>query len=185
MDDYAAKCVEDLKRGTMTYYTSENGNYGSQAVEDTVADVRVTRLEQGDSLGNLSPDGTVLELWYFQYEMKPTIESGYPIDPVGGQFVTDDGYLRESWTHYLTVLHYTYGEKTGYQIIGTSMSNDGLWYNGCGYGVDLKYYLHDFYVDYAGLDLPKMYIPDLVDGLVEDGYGHGNSVEGRLVSGST
>lgn len=184
MDDYAAKCVEDLKQGTMTYYTSENGNYGSQAVEDTVADVRVTRLEQGDSLGNLSPDGTVLELWYFQYEMKPTNEAGVQIDVIGGQELTDDGYLNEHWTHYLTVLHYTYGEKTGYQIIGTSMSNDGLWYNGCGYGVDLKYYLHDFYVDYAGLDLPKMYIPNLVDGLVEDGYGHGNSVEGRLISGN-
>ena len=50
--------------------------------------------------------------------------------------------------------------------------------------MDLKYYLHDFYVDYAGLDLPKMYIPNLVDGLVEDGYGHGNSVEGRLISGN-
>ena len=184
MDDYAAKCVEDLKQGTMTYYTSENGNYGSQAVEDTVADVRVTRLEQGDSLGNLSPDGTVLELWYFQYEMKPTNEAGAQINIVGGQELTDDGYLNENWTHYLTVLHYTYGEKTGYQILGTSMSNDGLWYNGCGYGVDLKYYLHDFYIDYAGLNEPKMYIPDLVDGLVEDGYGHGNSVEGRLVSGN-
>lgn len=185
MDDYAAMCVEDLKKGTMTYSVSENNEYASRSIEDTVADVRVTRLEQGDSLGNLSPDGTVLELWYFQYEMKPTNEAGVQIDVIGGQELTDDGYLNEHWTHYLTVLHYTSGEKTGYQIIGTSMSNDGLWYNGCGYGVDLKYYLHDFYVDYAGLDLPKMYIPDLVDGLVEDGYGHGNTVEGRLVSGST
>lgn len=185
MDDYAAMCVEDLKKGTMTYSVSENNEYASRSIEDTVADVRVTQLEFADSLGNLSPDGTVLELWYFQYEMKPTNEAGVEIEPVGGQYVTDDGYLRESWTHYLTVLHYTSGEKTGYQIIGTSMSNDGLWYNGCSYGVDLKYYLHDFYVDYAGLDLPKMYIPNLVDGLVEDGYGHGNSVEGRLVSGST
>lgn len=184
MDDYAAACVEDLKKGTMTYSVSENNDYASRSIEDTVADVRVTRLEQGDSLGNLSPDGTVLELWYFQYEMKPTNEAGVQIDVIGGQELTDDGYLRESWTHYLTVLHYTSGEKTGYQIIGTSMSNDGLWYNGCGYGVDLKYYLHDFYVDYAGLDLPKMYIPNLVDGLVEDGYGHGNSVEGRLISGN-
>lgn len=184
MDDYAAACVEDLKKGTMTYSVSENNDYASRSIEDTVADVRVTRLEQGDSLGNLSPDGTVLELWYFQYEMKPTNEAGVQIDVIGGQELTDDGYLNEHWTHYLTVLHYTYGEKTGYQIIGTSMSNDGLWYNGCGYGVDLKYYLHDFYVDYAGLDLPKMYIPNLVDGLVEDGYGHGNSVEGRLISGN-
>lgn len=185
MDDYAAACVEDLKKGTMTYSVSENNDYASRSIEDTVADVRVTQLEQADSLGNLSPDGTVLELWYFQYEMKPTNEAGMQINIVGGQELTDDGYLNENWTHYLTVLHYTYGEKTGYQIIGTSMSNDGLWYNGCSYGVDLKYYLHDFYIDYAGLDLPKMYIPDLVDGLVEDGYGHGNSVEGRLVSDST
>ena len=184
MDDYAAACVEDLKKGTMTYSVSENNDYASRSIEDTVADVRVTRLEQGDSLGNLSPDGTVLELWYFQYEMKPTNEAGVQIDVIGGQELTDDGYLNEHWTHYLTVLHYTYGEKTGYQILGTSMSNDGLWYNGCSYGVDLKYYLHDFYVDYAGLDLPKMYIPNLVDGLVEDGYGHGNSVEGRLISGN-
>lgn len=184
MDDYAAACVEDLKKGTMTYSVSENNDYASRSIEDTVADVRVTRLEQGDSLGNLSPDGTVLELWYFQYEMKPSNEADMQIDVIGGQELTDDGYLNENWTHYLTVLHYTSGEKTGYQIIGTSMSNDGLWYNGCGYGVDLKYYLHDFYVDYAGLDLPKMYIPNLVDGLVEDGYGHGNTVEGRLISGN-
>lgn len=184
MDDYAAERVAELKKGTMTYSVSENNDYASRSIEDTVADVRVTRLEQGDSLGNLSPDGTVLELWYFQYEMKPTNEAGMQIDVIGGQELTDDGYLNENWTHYLTVLHYTSGEKTGYQIIGTSMSNDGLWYNGCGYGVDLKYYLHDFYVDYAGLSEPKMYIPNLVDGLVEDGYGHGNSVEGRLISGN-
>lgn len=185
MDDYAAERVADLKKSMMTYSVSENNDYASRSIEDTVADVRVTQLEQADSLGNLSPDGTMLELWYFQYEMKPTNEAGMQIDVIGGQELTDDGYLNENWTHYLTVLHYTYGEKTGYQIIGTSMSNDGLWYNGCGYGVDLKYYLHDFYIDYAGLNEPKMYIPDLVDGLVEDGYGHGNSVEGRLVSDST
>lgn len=184
MDDYAAMCVEDLKKGTMTYSVSENNEYASRSIEDMVADVRVTQLEQGDSLGNLSPDGTVLELWYFQYEMKPTNEAGVEIEPVGGQYVTDDGYLRESWTHYLTVLHYTSGEKTGYQVIGTYTGNDGLWYNGCNYSGEEKYYLHDFYIDYAGLSEPKMYIPNLVDGLVEDGYGHGNSVEGRLISGN-
>ena len=182
MDDYAAKCVEDLKQGTMTYYTSENGNYGSQAVEDTVADVRVTQLEQGDSLGNLSPDGTALELWYFQYEMKPTNEAGVEIEPVGGQYVTDDGYLRESWTHYLTVLHYTSGEKTGYQIIGTTMSNDGLFYNGCGYSGEETSYLHDFYVDYAGLNEPKMFIPNLLNAAT-DGYGRANQCEAQLVAG--
>lgn len=185
MDDYAAERVAELKKGTMTYSVSENNEYASRSIEDTVADVRVTQLEFADSLGNLSPDGTVLELWYFQYEMKPTNEAGAQINIVGGQELTDDGYLRESWTHYLTVLHYTYGEKTGYQIIGTYTGNDGLWYNGCSYSGEEKYYLHDFYIDYAGLNEPKMYIPDLVDGLVEDGYGHGNSVEGRLVSGST
>ena len=182
MDDYAAKCVEDLKQGTMTYYTSENGNYGSQAVEDTVADVRVTRLELGDSLEGLSPEGTALELWYFQYEMKPTNEAGVQIVVIGGQELTDDGYLNEHWTHYLTVLHYTSGEKTGYQIIGTTMSNDGLFYNGCGYSGEEKAYLHDFYVDYAGLNEPKMFIPNLLNAAT-DGYGRANQCEARLVAG--
>ena len=183
MDAYAAAQVEKLKKSTMSYCTSEDGNYASQVAEDTVADVRVTQLEQGDSLGNLSPDGTVLELWYFQYEMKPTNEAGVEIEPVGGQYVTDDGYLRESWTHYLTVLRYTSGEKTGYQVIGTYTGNDGLWYDGCNYSGEEKYYLHDFYIDYAGLDLPKMFIPDLLNDTAADGYGRANQCEARLISG--
>lgn len=182
MDAYAAAQVEKLKKSTMSYCTSEDGNYASQVAEDTVADVRVTQLEQGDSLGNLSPDGTVLELWYFQYEMKPTNEAGVEIEPVGGQYVTDDGYLRESWTHYLTVLRYTSGEKTGYQVIGTYTGNDGLWYDGCSYSGEEKYYLHDFYIDYAGLDLPKMFIPNLLNAAT-DGYGRANQCEARLISG--
>ena len=183
MDDYAAACVAELKKGTMSYCTSEDGNYASQVAEDTVADVRVTQLEQADSLGNLSPDGTVLELWYFQYERKPTNENGAELAPIGGQEVTDDGYLNEHWTHYLTVLHYTSGEKTGYQIIGTYTGNDGLWYNGCSYSGEEKYYLHDFYVDYAGLDLPKMFIPNLLNDTATDGYGRANQCEARLISG--
>lgn len=183
MDDYAATCVAELKKGTMTYSVSENNDYASRSIEDTVADVRVTQLEQADSLGNLSPDGTVLELWYFQYEMKPTNEAGVQIDVIGGQELTDDGYLNENWTHYLTVLHYTYGEKTGYQVIGTYTGNDGLWYNGCSYSGEEKYYLHDFYVDYAGLDLPKMFIPNLLNDTAADGYGRANQCEARLISG--
>ena len=182
MDDYAAACVAELKKGTMTYSVSENNEYASRSIEDTVADVRVTQLEQADSLGNLSPDGTVLELWYFQYEMKPTNEAGVEIEPVGGQYVTDDGYLRESWTHYLTVLRYTSGEKTGYQVIGTYTGNDGLWYDGCNYSGEEKYYLHDFYIDYAGLSEPKMYIPNLLNAAT-DGYGRANQCEARLISG--
>lgn len=182
MDDYAAACVEDLKKGTMTYSVSENNDYASRSIEDTVADVRVTQLEQADSLGNLSPDGTVLELWYFQYEMKPTNEAGAQINIVGGQELTDDGYLNENWTHYLTVLHYTSGEKTGYQIIGTYTGNDGLWYDGCSYSGEEKYYLHDFYIDYAGLNEPKMYIPNLLNAAT-DGYGRANQCEARLISG--
>lgn len=183
MDDYAAACVAELKKGTMSYCTSEDGNYASQVAEDTVADVRVTQLEQADSLGNLSPDGTVLELWYFQYERKPTNEAGAELAPIGGQEVTDDGYLNEHWTHYLTVLHYTSGEQTGYQIIGTYTGNDGLWYNGCSYSGEEKYYLHDFYIDYAGLDLPKMFIPNLLNDTATDGYGRANQCEARLISG--
>ena len=84
-----------------------------------------------------------------------------------------------SWTHYLTVLRYTYGEKTGYQVIGTYTGNDGLWYNGCNYSGEEKYYLHDFYIDYAGLDLPKMYIPNLRRTVWStDGYGRANQCRG-------
>ena len=183
MDNYAAACVEDLKKGTMTYSVSENNDYASRSIEDTVADVRVTQLEQADSLEGLSPDGTVLELWYFQYEMKPTNEAGVQIDVIGGQELTDDGYLNEHWTHYLTVLHYTSGEQTGYQIIGTTISNDGLFYNGCGYSGEETSYLHDFYVDYAQLDLPKMLIPDLLNDTASDGYGNASQCEARLISG--
>lgn len=183
MDDYAAERVADLKKSTMTYSVSENNEYASRSIVDTIADVRVTQLEQGDSLGNLSPDGTVLELWYFQYEMKPTNEAGAQINIVGGQELTDDGYLNENWTHYLTVLHYTSGEKTGYQIIGTYTGNDGLWYNGCSYSGEEKYYLHDFYIDYAGLDLPKMFIPNLLNDTATDGYDRANQCEARLISG--
>lgn len=182
MDDYAAERVAELKKGTMTYSVSENNEYASRSIEDTVADVRVTQLEFADSLGNLSPDGTVLELWYFQYEMKPTNEAGAQINIVGGQELTDDGYLNEHWTHYLTVLHYTYGEKTGYQVIGTYTGNDGLWYDGCSYSGEEKYYLHDFYIDYAGLNEPKMYIPNLLNAAT-DGYGRANQCEARLISG--
>lgn len=183
MDDYAAACVAELKKGTMSYCTSEDGNYASQVAEDTVADVRVTQLEMGDSLEGLSPDGTALELWYFQYEMKPTNENGAELAPIGGQEVTDDGYLNEHWTHYLTVLHHTSGEQTGYQIIGTTVSNDGLFYNGCGYSGEEKAYLHDFYVDYAGLELPKMFIPNLLNDTATDGYGRANQCEAQLVAG--
>lgn len=182
MDDYAAACVAELKKGTMSYCTSEDGNYASQVAEDTVADVRVTRLELGDSLEGLSPDGTTLELWYFQYEMKPTNENGAELAPIGGQEVTDDGYLNEHWTHYLTVLHHTSGEQTGYQIIGTTVSNDGLFYNGCGYSGEETSYLHDFYVDYAGLNEPKMFIPNLLNAAT-DGYGRANQCEAQLVAG--
>ena len=178
MDDYAAACVEDLKKGTMTYSVSENNDYASRSIEDTVADVRVTQLELGDSLEGLSPEGTALELWYFNYEMKPTNEAGVEIAPVGGQYVTDDGFLRESWTHYLTVLH----SEAGYQIIGTYTGNDGLWYNGCNYSGEEKAYLHDFYVDYAGLNEPKMFIPNLLNAAT-DGYGRANQCEARLISG--
>lgn len=181
MDDYAAERVAELKKGTMTYSVSENNEYASRSIEDTVADVRVTQLEQADSLGNLSPDGTVLELWYFQYEMKPTNEAGMQIDVIGGQELTDDGYLNENWTHYLTVLHYTYGEKTGYQVIGTYTGNDGLWYNGCSYSGEEKYYLHDFYIDYAGLDLPRYQIGALYH--FTDGYGNDLTPDGRVQSG--
>lgn len=174
MDDYAAERVAELKKGTMTYSVSENNEYASRSIEDTVADVRVTQLEQADSLGNLSPDGTVLELWYFQYEMKPTNEAGAQINIVGGQSLSDDGYLFDGVPEYLTVLH----NGDGYYVLLSQPSNDGL---GGYYNDEPKAYLHDVYANYAQLDVPRYQVASLYR--FTDGYGNDLTPDGRIQSG--
>ena len=152
---------------------------GSLVVVALVVLIIVMALQGGKS----GVDSITLDHESAEIAPQDTLTLKATVLDASGQELTDDGYLNENWTHYLTVLHYTSGEKTGYQVIGTYTGNDGLWYNGCSYSGEEKYYLHDFYVDYAGLDLPKMFIPDLLNDTAADGYGRANQCEARLISG--
>ena len=75
---------------------------------------------------------------------------------VGGNNITDDGYISDGFYYYLTVLR-TDGEPSVYKLLDSRMANDGLWYNGCSYTSAYEY-LYDFYADYAGLDVPRYMI---------------------------
>lgn len=188
MEAYADKCLAELKAGTMLYYVEESEDY-PDGVTDTVADVRVTQLVQRGTLEDFAADGAVLEVWAFSYERKPANEKSLTIMLVGGQMLSDDGYLSDGFESYLTVLHYTDGDDAGYEIIGTYRGNDGLWYEGVTYGSLADYedgweaYLHDFYVDYAGLRTPKIMISDLLGGTAANGYGSEEYIEGQLIRG--
>lgn len=186
MEDYFDERITEMKNGTMLYYVEESADY-PDGVTDQVADARMTDVVQHASLEGLASAGAVLELWSYRYERKPVNEKGLTVMLVGGQMLSDDGYLDDGFTTYLFVLHNAAGENAGYEIIGSERSNDGLWYNGGSYGgfmdVDDGWSacLHDFYVDYAGLDTPKYYIPDLLGGTVTDGYGREDLVEAQLI----
>ena len=116
-----------------------------------------------ETLNELAPDG-VLELWSFNYQVKPEDKAGALPDRffwVGGNNITDDGYISDGFYYYLTVLR-TDGEPGVYRLLDSRMANDGLWYNGCGYENTYEY-LYDFYADYAGLDVPRYMITDFLN----------------------
>lgn len=182
LEDYFDELTAELKAGTVHYYVEESADY-PDGVTDQVADVRMTDAQQRASLGDLAPDGAELELWSYRYEQKPTNEKGLTLMLVGGQTLSDDGYLDDGFTRYLVALHRTDGDNAGYEIIGFDRSNDGLWYDGVGYGDEYAAYLHDYYVDYAGLRVPKLYIGDLLGGTAADGYGREDFVAAKLIQG--
>ena len=132
-------------------------------VTEAAADVRVTELEKLGDCADLAPDG-VLELWSFNYQVKPEDKAGALPDRffwVGGNYISDDGYISDGFWYYLTVLR-TNGEPGVYKVLDSHMANDGLWYNGCGYENTYEY-LYDFYADYAGLDVPRYMITDFLN----------------------
>ena len=125
--------------------------------------MRVTELEKLGDCADLAPDG-VLELWSFNYQVKPEDKAGALPDRffwVGGNYISDDGYISDGFWYYLTVLR-TNGEPGVYKLLDSHMVNDGLWYNGCGYENTYEY-LYDFYADYAGLDVPRYMITDFLN----------------------
>lgn len=162
MEAYALSVINALKQpnGYTYYILPEKGSTDGLPLEVTeaAADVRVTELEKRGDCTDLAPDGT-LELWSFSYEVKPEDKAGALPDRffwVGGNNITDDGYISDGFYYYLTVLR-TDGEPSVYRLLDSRMANDGLWYNGCGYENTYEY-LYDFYADYAGLNVPRYMI---------------------------
>ncbi len=164
MEAYALSVINALKQPNgYTYYILPDGAQSSAdgtpiEVTEAAADVRVTKLEKRGDCTDLAPDG-VLELWSFNYEVKPEDKAGALPDRffwVGGNNITDDGYISDGFYYYLTVLR-TDGEPGVYRLLDSRMANDGLWYNGCAYTSAYEY-LYDFYADYASLDVPRYMI---------------------------
>lgn len=164
MEAYALSVINALKQPNgYTYCILPDGAQSSAdgtpiEVTEAAADVRVTELEKLGDCADLAPDGT-LELWSFSYEVKPEDKAGALPDRffwVGGNNITDDGYISDGFYYYLTVLR-TDGEPGVYKLLDSHMANDGLWYNGCTYTSAYEY-LYDFYADYAGLDVPRYMI---------------------------
>lgn len=164
MEAYALSVINALKQPNGYTYCilpdgAQSGADGTPIeVTEAAADVRVTELEKLGDCADLAPDGT-LELWSFSYEVKPEDKAGALPDRffwVGGNNITDDGYISDGFYYYLTVLR-TDGEPSVYRLLDSRMANDGLWYNGCGYENTYEY-LYDFYADYAGLDVPRYMI---------------------------
>ena len=169
MEAYALSVINALKQPNgYTYYILPDGAQSSAdgtpiEVTEAAADVRVTELEKRGDCTDLAPDG-VLELWSFNYEVKPEDKAGALPDRffwVGGNNITDDGYISDGFYYYLTVLR-TDGEPSVYKLLDSRMANDGLWYNGCSYTSAYEY-LYDFYADYASLDVPRCLITDFLN----------------------
>lgn len=169
MEAYALSVINALKQPNgYTYYILPDGAQSSAdgtpiEVTEAAADVRVTELEKRGDCTDLAPDG-VLELWSFNYEVKPEDKAGALPDRffwVGGNNITDDGYISDGFYYYLTMLR-TNDEPSVYKLLDSHMANDGLWYNGCSYTSAYEY-LYDFYADYASLDVPRCLITDFLN----------------------
>ena len=172
MEAYALSVINALKQPDgYTYHILPDGAQSSAGgtpveVTEAAADVRVTDLAKFGDCAGIAPDG-VLEAWRFSYEVKPEDKAGALPDRflwVGGNNITDDGYISDGWIFYLIMLH---TNDDTYQLLGRQRSNDGLWYNGMDYD-DAYEYLYDFYADYAGLDVPRYLVRDFFTGLVSD-----------------
>ena len=163
MEAYALSVINALKQPNGYTYTVIGADGMALEVTEAAADVRVTELEKLGDCTDLAPDG-VLELWSFNYQVKPEDKAGALPDRffwVGGNYISDDGYISDGFWYYLTVLR-TNGEPGVYKLLDSHMVNDGLWYNGCGYENTYEY-LYDFYADYAGLDVPRYMITDFLN----------------------
>ena len=163
MEAYALSVINALKQPNGYTYMVIGADGMPLEVTEAAADVRVTELEKRGDCADLAPDG-VLELWSFNYQVKPEDKAGALPDRffwVGGNYISDDGYISDGFYYYLTMLR-TNDEPSVYKLLDSHMANDGLWYNGCSYTSAYEY-LYDFYADYAGLDVPRCLITDFLN----------------------
>ena len=193
MEAYALSVINALKQPNgYTYCILPDGAQSSAdgtpiEVTEAAADVRVTKLEKLGDCMDLAPDG-VLELWSFNYEVKPEDKAGALPDRfwwVGGTSISDDGYISDGFYYYLTVLR-TNDDPSVYKLLDSHMANDGLWYNGCHYYSEYEY-LYDFYTDYAGLDVPRYLTRDFLneDDLIRENVAVSNAdCEARRYNGN-
>ena len=167
-----ASVVSRLKQPDgYTYYILPDGAQSSAGgapieVTEAAADVRVTAFVKEASYAEIVP-GSTMELWRLNYEVKPEDKAGALPDRffwVGGNNITDDGYISDGWMHFLTMLR----TDEGYWVLNDQKSNDGLFYNGCSYSDDPTAYLYDFYADYNHYDWPRYRIPNFFTGLLSD-----------------
>ncbi len=128
MEAYALSVINALKQPNGYTYTVIGADGMALEVTEAAADVRVTELEKLGDCADLAPDG-VLELWSFNYQVKPEDKAGALPDRffwVGGNYISDDGYISDGFWYYLTVLR-TNGEPGVYKLLDSHMVNDGLW----------------------------------------------------------
>lgn len=172
MEDYVSTLMDTAKEKGVDYTVVPEDSAGTgerQKVHDTVEDVRLDWLKQTGTVEGLTQDGT-LEVWEYNYVMKPTNAAGYDLASamIGGMYQTDDGYADFEGQGG----HYVFALRTGegrYTILKDNIVNDG--FDLYGYHESVEEALYDWYVDYAGLNLSKYGIANLVDGTVEDAYG--------------
>ena len=172
VEEYVVSVIDGLKQPDgYTYYILPDGAQSSAGgapieVTEAAADVRVTAFVKEASYAEIVP-GSTMELWRLNYEVKPEDKAGALPDRffwVGGNNITDDGYISDGWMHFLTMLR----TDEGYWVLNDQKSNDGLFYNGCSYSDDPTAYLYDFYADYNHYDWPRYKIPNFFTGLLSD-----------------
>ncbi len=164
MVDYAEQRASDAESVTVSYFR-EDGKL-TETVRDTVADARAVGLQKLGELDGLAPDGT-LELWEWYLEIKPTNAGGREIAPIGGEYVTEDGYLGEGSGVFTIALQRDDG---GFEVLAEP---EPVFFGMYRYTVEES--LYDWYVTEYGMDELPLYVEDWADRLTfPEGGGFGS-----------
>lgn len=151
----------------VSYYVL--GDPGPEERTAPVTDRRLAYLECSGQVAGLAPNG-VLEAWEFNYLLQFD-EAPDNVALVGGQYCDEDGWfdLEGQGGHVLVVLRRDDGS---YEILYDAPVNDGGDF--FGYHDTAEEAIYDWYVQYAGLDLP-LYVEDWTGRFAQpEGFSMGN-----------